>query len=54
MTKENIAYKCGWSPFEGYSFSHSIDYTFVNGILMQKFGEIQSEIKGYRLQFNRN
>lgn len=54
VTKENIAYKCGWSPFEGYSFSHSIDFTFVNGILMQKFGEIQSDIKGHRLQFNRN
>ena len=54
VTKENIAYKCGWSPFEGYSFSHSIDYTFVNGILMQKNGEIQSDTKGHRLQFNRN
>lgn len=53
VTKENIAYKCGWSPFEGYSFSNSIDYTFVNGILMQKFGEIQNDIRGKRLEFNR-
>lgn len=54
VTKDNIAYKCGWSPFEGHSFSHSIDSTFVNGILMQKNGDIQSDTKGQRLKFNRD
>lgn len=53
VQKENLAYKCGWSPFEGYSFSHTIDSTFVNGILMQKNGKILSNAKGKRIEFNR-
>ena len=32
VTKDNLLYKCGWSPLEGTTFSHSIDQTFVNGI----------------------
>jgi dihydroorotase len=31
VTKENILYKCGWSPFEGQIFSHSVETTFING-----------------------
>ena len=31
VTKENLLYKCGWSPFEGYTFSNSVYKTFVNG-----------------------
>ena len=53
VTKENIAYKCAWSPFEGYTFSHSIDSTFINGVLMQKNGELLSDSLGKRLEFNR-
>jgi len=53
VNKNNIAFKCGWSPFEGYTFSHLIDSTFVNGILMQKQGEILSETRGKRLEFDR-
>lgn len=53
VTKDNIAYHCGWSPFENQSFSHSIDYTFVNGNLIQQFGEIITDTKGKRLEFNR-
>lgn len=53
VTKENIAYKCAWSPFEGYTFSHSIDSTFVNGVLMQKNGVVLSDTQGKRLEFNR-
>jgi dihydroorotase len=29
--KENILYKCGWSPFQGVEFSHKVVNTFVNG-----------------------
>lgn len=54
VSKDNIAYKCGWSPFEGHSFSHSIDYTFVSGILMQQNGKIINDSKGKRLEFNRS
>jgi dihydroorotase len=53
VSKDNIAYKCGWSPFEGHSFSHSIDYTFVSGILMQKEGKIVEPPQGLRMSFNR-
>ena len=34
VCKENILYKCGWSPFEGTTFSSSVTHTFVNGVLM--------------------
>ncbi len=34
VNKSNILYKCGWSPFEGYTFSSSIEKTFVNGHLV--------------------
>jgi len=33
VAKDNILYKCGWSPFEGETFQSSIKYTFVNGHL---------------------
>lgn len=33
VTKQNILYKCGWSPFEGHTFKSSIEKTFVSGHL---------------------
>jgi dihydroorotase len=53
VTKENILYKCGWSPFEGTEFSSTITHTFVNGNLMYNNGAFNEEIKGERLLFNR-
>jgi len=53
VTKENILYKCGWSPFEGTEFSSTITHTFVNGNLMYDNGVFNEEIKGERLLFNR-
>lgn len=53
VSKENILYKCGWSPFEGTTFSSSITHTFVNGNLMFDNGIFNEEIKGERLLFNR-
>ncbi|MDA3944329.1 MAG: dihydroorotase [Bacteroidetes bacterium] len=53
VTKENILYKCGWSPLEGTQFSHRITHTFINGELAYENGEFNEEIKGRRLQFNR-
>ncbi|MCL9806040.1 dihydroorotase [Flavobacterium amniphilum] len=53
VSKENILYHCGWSPFEGTTFSSKITHTFVNGNLVyenQKINEIQ---KGKRLAFDR-
>ncbi|CAA0145977.1 Dihydroorotase [Tenacibaculum maritimum] len=53
VSKENILYKCGWSPFEGTEFSSEITHTFVNGNLMYNQGKFNEEIKGKRLSFNR-
>ena len=53
VSKENILYKCGWSPFEGTTLSSKITHTFVNGNLMYHNGEFNEDIKGKRLLFNR-
>ncbi len=53
VQKDNILYKCGWSPFEGITFSHSIEKTFVNGVLAFDNGKILNEKNGKRLTFNR-
>ncbi|MCK0146372.1 dihydroorotase [Arenibacter sp. F26102] len=53
VTKENIAYKCGWSPFEGNSFKSKVTHTFVNGHLAYENGNFSEERKAMRLTFNR-
>jgi len=53
VSKDNILYKCGWSPFEGKEFSSTITHTFVNGNLMYDNGVFNEEIKGKRITFNR-
>ncbi|MDB5197265.1 MAG: dihydroorotase [Flaviaesturariibacter sp.] len=53
VSKENILYKCGWSPFEGKSFPASITHTFVSGQLIYGNGVWNESIKGKRLTFNR-
>ncbi|MHB0755685.1 dihydroorotase [Polaribacter sp. M15] len=53
VAKDNILYKCGWSPFEGTTFSSQITHTFVNGNLMYNNGVFNEDIKGKRLTFNR-
>ena len=53
VTKDNILYKCGWSPFEGTTFSSTITHTFVNGNLIYNEGVFNDTAKGKRLTFNR-
>jgi dihydroorotase len=53
VKKENILYKCGWSPFEGYSFKSRITHTFVNGELVYQNGKVKDVRNGKRLLFNR-
>jgi dihydroorotase len=53
VSKENIAYKCGWSPFEGVEFSNRVTHTFVNGHLGYQNGEFSKQRNAKRLQFNR-
>ena len=53
VTKENILYKCGWSPFEGNVFQSKVTHTFVNGHLVYHNGEFDESQKGMRLVFDR-
>jgi len=53
VTKENIFYKCGWSPLENFTFPASIDKTFVSGHLVYSNGSFDEATKGQRLTFNR-
>ena len=53
VKKENLLYKCGWSPFEGHTFFSSIEKTFINGHLVFDNGKFNEEHKGMRMQFNR-
>ena len=52
VRSENILTKCGWSPFEGYTFRNSIRQTYVNGQLAYNQGSINSVVRGRRLKFN--
>ena len=54
VTKENILYKCGWSPFEGSVFHSKITHTFVNGNLVYENGKFVDEKFGERLLFERD
>ena len=51
VTKENILYKCGWSPLEGFTFPATITHTFVNGRIVYGNGVWDESIKGKRLKF---
>ncbi|SFF85805.1 dihydroorotase [Sunxiuqinia elliptica] len=48
---ENIFYKCGWSPFEGTTFSHQVSKVFVNGELAYDRGEVKKHVRGKQLNF---
>lgn len=53
VSKENILYKCGWSPLESMEFSASVTHTFVNGNLVFEKGMFNESEKGKRLRFER-
>ncbi len=53
VMKENILYKCGWSPFEGTNFKSRISHTFVNGQLVYENAKVKEIKVGKRLLFNR-
>lgn len=53
VNKDNILYKCRWSPLEGTTFTSRITHTFVNGNLIYKNGIFNDKIKGQRLEFER-
>lgn len=51
VSRENILYKCGWSPFERQIFHSRVTHTFVNGHLAYERGKINDSRKGSRLDF---
>ena len=53
VSKDNIAYKCGWSPFEGTAFKSKISHTFVNGHLAYENGNFSDKRNAMRLTFDR-
>ncbi len=53
VDKSNILYKCGWSPFEGYTFRTQVEKTFVNGHLAYDNGNIDASKQGQRISFDR-
>lgn len=53
VTKENILYKCGWSPFEGHQFPAAVRYTLVNGDIAYENGRVNDTVRGQRLRFDR-
>jgi dihydroorotase len=53
VKKENILYKCGWSPFEGVNFKSRITHTFVNGKIAYVNGKVKEIKAGQRLLFDR-
>ena len=53
VTKNNIMYKCGWSPFEGYIFNSSVIKTWVNGKLLYDKGKIIESGSAKRLEYIR-
>ncbi|RZM27823.1 MAG: dihydroorotase [Pedobacter sp.] len=53
VTRQNVLYKCGWSPFEGQTFQAEITHTFISGNLAYQRGKFMTNEIGKRLQFNR-
>ena len=53
VKKDNILYKCGWSPFEGATFKSRITHTFLNGALVYQNGKFNDVKAAKRLTFDR-
>lgn len=51
VAPENILSKCGWSPFEGYTFHHAVDTTFVNGEIAYEKGKVNDALRGKALRY---
>ncbi len=53
VSKSNLLYKCGWSPFEGTAFKHKVAGTWVNGVHVYDGETVTENPAGKRLTFNR-
>jgi dihydroorotase len=54
VNRGNLLYKCGWSPFEGFTFRSRVIKTIVNGTIVYDDGIINENYRGQRLMFNKN
>jgi dihydroorotase len=52
VEKENLLYKCGWSPMEGQTFKSKVMQTYVNGHLVFNMGAIDEDYRGKRMTFD--
>ena len=53
VSRDNILYKCGWSPFEGETFQSKVVKTIVNGTIVYDERVIKEDYRGQRLLFDR-
>lgn len=53
VVKDNLFYKCQWSPFEGHVFNYQISKTFINGHLAYDNGVFNESETGKRIEFER-
>ena len=53
VSPDNILYKCGWSPFNGHTFTSTPTHTFINGRLVYHKGIFQENFRGMALEFER-
>lgn len=53
VSKENILYKCGWSPLEGTTFNSRVETTIVNGTIVYDKGKLTGKKAGEKLLFER-
>jgi len=52
VTADNLLYFCGWSPFEGTTFEHTVLKTWVNGEMVYNEGVVNESVRGRRLTFD--
>ena len=53
ISKQNLLYKCGWSPLEGLSLPGTITHTLVSGEIAYENGLINPHCHGKRVEFDR-
>lgn len=49
VSKDNLLYKCAWSPIEGTLFQTKVTHTFVNGNLIYNEGRFKEDFRGKAL-----
>lgn len=53
VDKNNLLYKCKWSPFEGQTFGSAVTHTIVSGTLAYENGKLIEQKPGERMTFDR-